>query len=335
MTSPQEQKQHREQGMASLVLSRIESEGVAPLPRAHFILRERVVWGVGVLAVLLGALGCAAIIYTARNAEWELYEATNDNVLTFAFDVMPYTWIVALLAFVMLAYESVRYTKRGYRYSIPVLTLMSVSASVCVGVLFYAVGVGPFVDAKIGAGIPLHRSLAENTLRLWDKPARGVVSGVVTEVGEAGDYFTLRSPSNVLHTIRMDDLDPESRTGVVVGSSIRAFAPLVERIPPPPQQAPSEDMFASYTADETAMTMTAQDAPMEDVSRSMVSNDAVPSAMMTKSAPVGLEEEDTPRPELLRQACALVPQNSSRYERQKARERFKECVKELKDRREE
>ncbi len=102
-------------GIASSVLSRIESEGVTPTPRSQFVLQEGAVWGAGAFAIFVGALGVASIIFTARNSEWEFYEATHDTLLTFAIEIAPYAWLIALAVFAVIAYEAVRHTKRGYR----------------------------------------------------------------------------------------------------------------------------------------------------------------------------------------------------------------------------
>jgi hypothetical protein len=328
MTTPQETAHKREQDMASVVLSRIESEGVQVTPRAHFLLREGVVWAVGVLSVILGALGVAAIIFTARYAEWEYYEATHDTLLTFGVEVMPYTWILALLVFAVLAYESVRHTKRGYRYSVLTLISVSVGTSVLFGGLLYVVGAGPFIDAHLGARIPLHRSLAETQLRMWDKPERGVIAGVVTEVSEARDAFTLRSPSQVLHTIRMDDLDEDTRSVVVVGNAMRVLAPFRDRLAEVPPDTATHATSFTAASDATSMTMMATEAGMPAQDMAPPPGEA---SRMMKSALVEIQDSEVreARRELFREACAVLPGRSVDAKDGRARERFKECVSKL------
>ena len=59
---PDTEKKIEKGDVASSVLSRINSEHLIPTPRSHFLLREGVVWSIGVFSVFLGALGVAAII---------------------------------------------------------------------------------------------------------------------------------------------------------------------------------------------------------------------------------------------------------------------------------
>lgn len=215
--------------IASTVLSRITAENVIPTPRYHFLLRDGVVWTLGIGSVVVGAFGVAAILFTARHSEWQFYQATHDSLFSFLVDIIPYTWIVTLGLFAVLSFEFVRHTKRGYRYQVPVLIIASVGASTLLGTVVFALGAGPFIDQKLGAFIPLHRSLHDTKLGFWNQPDRGLVAGVVTDIATTSDSFTVMSPSREFHTIRMDDLIPADRAQLSVGQTIRVFAPLVER----------------------------------------------------------------------------------------------------------
>ena len=215
--------------IASSVLSRITNEGLTPTPRYHFLLRDGVVWALGGFSVIVGAFGVAAIIFTARHSEWQSYQATHDSLGAFLFDIMPYTWIVTLGLFAALSFAFVRHTKRGYRYQVIVLMVSSVGASAALGTAVFAFGAGPFIDQKLGAFIPLHRSLHDKKLGFWNQPDRGLVEGVVTDIATATQSFTVMSPTREIHTIGMDNLSPDARAQLAIGKTVRVFAPLVER----------------------------------------------------------------------------------------------------------
>lgn len=227
------QDTHKHEGthidIASTVLSRITTEHVVPTPRYHFLLREGVVWTLGVVSVIVGAFGVAAIMFTARHSEWQFYQATHDSLFSFLVDIMPYSWLVTLGLFAALSFAFVRHTKRGYKYQVPVLIIASVGASTVLGGFVFALGAGPFIDQQLGMFIPLHRSLHDTKLGFWNQPDRGLVAGVVTDIATASESFTVMSPTHELHTIRMDDLRSLDREQLSVGQTIRVYAPLVER----------------------------------------------------------------------------------------------------------
>ncbi len=298
--------------VSSSVLSRIENEHLTPTPRSHFIFKESVVWSAGGLSVILGALGVAAIIFTARYSEWQYFDATHDNFFTFLVDIMPYTWILALVVFALLAYESVRHTRRGYRYHFPVLVLGSVGASIALGSVVYAFGAGPFIDRQIGSFIPLHRNLRDTKLGFWNQPERGIISGVVTEISPIGDEFILMSPSNESHSIRMDTLPPNIRETVVVGETMRVFAPFVEQA----EFAAQDDSVSGTLVEEDIRTaMTAADVHQDSNVR-MMSKAMPTTARMEMTQPQQVGEMQGGRKgktsgvrtkHFLREACLVLP----------------------------
>lgn len=334
----------REQrGIASSVLSRIESEGVTPTPRSRFVLKEGAVWGAGTLSLFIGALGVASLIFTARNAEWEYYEATHDTLLTFAIEIAPYAWLVALVVFTVVAYEAIRHTKRGYRYPVLLLTLAVAGASVAGGGMVFVVGGGHFAD-RLAEYVPPYHSLEERKLMVWDKPERGLIAGIVTEVAETGESFTLRSPSNTLHTIYVDVLDPAMSEEIAVGTFMRVMAPLIERpdsaleatgdMATMALQAPEED--GGDTASRMMMTMAEPDTANDTSVQSELTDaaDAPNATRMMKSAPPAHTRmtKGGEKPKLLREACAIMPmREEARADR---REAVLKCLRELKEVRE-
>ncbi len=334
---------HREQngqrGIASSVLSRIEAEHVVPIPRSRFVVKEGVVWATGAFAVVMGSLGVASIIFTARYSEWEYYEATHDTILTFAMDIAPYAWLISLLVFTVLAYEAIRHTKRGYRYPVPVLTLVVLGTSAIGGSAISAAGGGHFAD-HLAAYVPPYRSLEERKLIVWNKPERGLIAGIVTDISEGGASFTLRSPSNELHTIHTDTIDPRMMENVVVGMAMRVMAPLVERAPfaydDMGGEASMMAMDASYGAEGDAALMATEGAPemaadeaMDATSLAQTEDPGAATVMMKaapmmKSAPAAL-----PQPVLLREACAIIPMDMEGAANR--REMVKECMRVMKE----
>jgi hypothetical protein len=262
-------EQH-ERDIASSVLARIDKEAIAPTPRWHFLLHDGVVWSLGGVAVVLGALSVAAIIFTGRYSDWEYYEATHENLTTFAFEVMPYTWIFALALFGGVAYLSIRHTKRGYRYPLPMLLLGAVGASTVLGAGLYGVGAGPLVDEELGRAIPLHRSLKETKIGFWNQPERGVIAGVVDEIGTDGQTVTLRTLRGT-ETISISGLDSTTREAIEVGSALRVLAPREVAVPPPPRPVAageSADAAFSMTAPMTAEPLRAKSTERIDLEMS-------------------------------------------------------------------
>lgn len=329
------EKNMEKNGIASSVLSRITAEGVVPTPRSHFLLREGVIWSLGGVSVILGALGVAAILFTARYSEWEYYDATHDTFVTFLVDIMPYTWIFALILFAVLAYESVRHTKHGYRYQVPLLVLGAVGASAALGSVVFALGAGPFIDKQIGSYIPLHNTLRDTQIGFWNQPERGIISGVVTEISPLQDEFTLRSPSNVLHTIRMDTLPLQMRRLVVTGETMRVFATLVEEEDVAFVDVGDAAAASSMQAADADMSLMASNPAGESGATSVIMKTAPNPAVSMDASSVATfaQEESVPARRTKtfhREACLVLPfHDGDDADEDDYRDSVRDCLKDM------
>jgi hypothetical protein len=130
----------------------------------------------------------------------------------------------------------------------------------------------------------------------------------------------------------MDDLDEDVRRAVAVGSMMRVLAPLVERttIVEPEYASTARDAQENAADAATSMMMSAPDAAMSATEAAMPYGDSAERERRSKKDSIipSYSERREERRELLREACAFV----SRGEQSEAtKQRFKDCVKRLKN----
>ena len=172
------------------VMERIVCGDVTPCPKYQFLLKNGAFVLAAFIAVLLGAVAVAVSIFTTFNAGWEYYEMTHENALTFAVAVLPYVWILVLGITLMLGYYNLRHTKRGYRYSMPVVMVSLVGTSVIGGVLLHHFQVGYMVDMETERMMSgQYRSALSWQQDMWHAPDKGRLFGVVASTSE--NSFTL------------------------------------------------------------------------------------------------------------------------------------------------
>lgn len=332
------EKSHAEKrDMASSVLSRIDRESIAPTPRWHYLFHEGVVWGVGAGAVVIGALAVAGIIFTGTYSDWEYYEATHDNLASFALDIVPYTWIITLLLFGLTAYISVRHTKRGYRYSIPILMLGAVGASSFLGTALYGAGAGRYIDEEIGRAIPMHRSLQETKIGFWNQPEMGIISGIVKEITDDGT-LTLRTPRGD-EMVSITSLEQGIRAEIKVGSALRIMAPRTTTTVVNAVEATSSARTYAKGGGETSITM------KQNVDSSSSLSMSTPAEMEMMTTAMDAPETMADEIRELREACLVLPLDwdrgfeKSREERTESgkmaaeatKEKRTHCIKELRE----
>ncbi len=205
------------------ILSRIEKEGMCPRPRWQFFLREGVIWTVGIASIGVGALAVAATLFEVRHAWWDAYEATHETFLTFLIDALPAMWIASLGVFTLLAYASVRYTKRGYVHSIPIVFLGIVLLNSIGGVALYAFGAGEFADEQVGVWMPFQRPLLERERTRWMMPEEGRVAGVVREMPFGEPIVWIEAVDGIPYAIDITDFSRPDRARMRVGDQMRVL----------------------------------------------------------------------------------------------------------------
>jgi hypothetical protein len=61
------------------LLEKIKEEKIAPKPRWTFLLKESVVWGAGSLALIVGGLVTAVVIYFFRDNSLNVYQRMDGS----------------------------------------------------------------------------------------------------------------------------------------------------------------------------------------------------------------------------------------------------------------
>ncbi len=206
--------------LSKRVVALIERERLAPRPRSYFVLIDWLFWAFGAVAVLLSAATFAAALFEILSVGWRYHSATHADFLSFFVSVVPVLWIVVLALFAFLGYENVRRTKKGYRYPLPLLVLGAVLASVALGTVLYAAGVGEAVEQGIGDHPPFYRPIAFVERDWWLRPELGLLAGEVRAEASGRASFTLEDFSGRVWTVDAADLRPPD-LAVLAGGRVR------------------------------------------------------------------------------------------------------------------
>ncbi len=213
-------KNHTEGQIAADIFARIEKEGICPRPKWHFLMRESVVWSLGIASIVVGALALCGTLFEFRNAWWDVYEATHESFFMFVWDMLPLVWVAVFGLFLFSAYSFLRATRRGYRYSFTLVVVVSLVSTGVLGVAFHVVGAGRFVDERVGAFMPFHHSLMVREREVWMLPAEGRIAGVVREIPFAEDIFWIEGVDGKPYRVLMN-LPEKDRMRIRVGEAVR------------------------------------------------------------------------------------------------------------------
>ena len=159
------------------LFSKIESENVCPRSKVFFRSREMLVWALWAMSVLVGALSVAVSLYVVTHRQYELYEATHSNFLTFAIEALPYLWLLMFGIMVFSAVYNLRHTKGGYRYPTSYIITSSIVLSFAGGALLQLFGFGYTVDDMLGKNMPMYTSQEKFEQKMWQAPEDGRLLG--------------------------------------------------------------------------------------------------------------------------------------------------------------
>lgn len=160
------------------VLSRINDEQVCPRSRLFFHSRECFVWFFWFLSILVGAFAIAVLLYVVSHNQYELYEATHENWLTFTIDALPYLWIFMFGLMAAVAVYNLRHTKNGYRKPLWFIFASSVVLSFAGGSALQFFGLGYAIDDTLGRHMDMYESHDKLQERMWQHPSEGRLVGM-------------------------------------------------------------------------------------------------------------------------------------------------------------
>lgn len=212
------------------ILTEIKRQGAGPIPRWHFLLKDYVVWAVGAVSLLAGALAFSVFIYLFINNDWEIYREVSGSFLEFFLLTLPYFWILFLALFVIVVDYNVKHTKHGYRYPVLLVVLASIVSSMLLGAAFFKAGFGRALDRILGDTAPFYADIINPRLGFWSRPEDGRLAGVIISQIDEKDYILFdRRQHEWQLNFSLFSSSTEPMLEIMIGRPIRALGHLDEQ----------------------------------------------------------------------------------------------------------
>lgn len=165
-------------------IDKIVEEKIEPKAQWQFLLRDGVVWGIGILSLFFGSLAVAVIIFLLGDHDWKIYRMAEGNFWLQVLVAVPYFWILILVIFAGVVYYNVRHTKRGYKFKTYWIVLISIGFSLFFGSVLYATGFGAKIDDALYSNLKPYRQIIMHRTDMWQKPGAGRLAGKIIEIQE-------------------------------------------------------------------------------------------------------------------------------------------------------
>jgi uncharacterized membrane protein len=167
------------------LLYKIKDEKLQPKPKWQFLLKNFLLWALGVLALFLGAIAMSLIFYMFSHNDLDIYSRVGGRLLEKIFLMIPLFWLVCLILFVILVFYNFKHTKKGYRYPLILILPAIICASIILGGIFYVTGVGKIIDDLAGRHAPFYDRIINPRIDFWSRPKEGKLMGfIISQTGE-------------------------------------------------------------------------------------------------------------------------------------------------------
>lgn len=185
------------------LIQTIREQGIKPVPKRYFILKNALLWGGFAAAVLLGALAFSVILFSIQQTDFDLLSHATHSRPELFLSILPFFWLAVLAVFLVLAMTSFRNAPRGYKVPGVRLVVFCTALSILAGTAFFLAGGAQRLEHTFGIHVSLYESMQEKKIRLWSMPNEGYLSGEILEV--QSEKFVLRDFRQKTWTIRYAD----------------------------------------------------------------------------------------------------------------------------------
>lgn len=178
------------------LLEKIKEKKSDQKSKWHFLLKNYVIWAVGILALIIVGLAFSVIIYLLKYNDWSAHRQINASFLEFALLTLPYFWVLFLALFIWFVNYNIKHTKKGYRYPVPIIILITVVISILLGGLFFRVGLCEVIDDVLGERAPFYEKIFNRQADFWSQPESGRLAGLVLSKSGDAEFTVLDIKQN-------------------------------------------------------------------------------------------------------------------------------------------
>lgn len=212
-----------EKNLSKKVLEKIKKEQIKPAPRWEFLLKKSVLWGILIVALLIGGVATGVVIFMLKSQDWDLHKYLDSSFLRFLLESLPYFWLLVLGVFILVVLYNFKHTEHGYRYRSSTVMGIGIGVTVLLGLAFFGTGMSQAVENSILQKFPTYQKISHDRMMdRWKHPERGLLAGEVTEFLN-GDKLMLVDFNGEEWTIIVKRVPRDQKRYLQVGIVVKAF----------------------------------------------------------------------------------------------------------------
>ncbi len=201
--------------IADSIVRKIKEEGVKPIDKRIFLLRNSFIWGLLGVSVLFGSLSFSIIIYMLESSDIQTFISLSDTPFEYLLLSVPILWIVLTIFSLVLGYINFLSTQEGYKFDFSRIFISNFIAIAVFGSILYLVGITSLFNNFLSENIDVYNKIADPRYVVWNDEERGQIAGDIVSV----DYQA--------KTLSLEDLSGEDKNVDFSGAQVRSSVDLV------------------------------------------------------------------------------------------------------------
>jgi hypothetical protein len=168
--------------LSSKITEQIKKEDIPQRSRLYFITKNFFFYLQFTLAVVLGAAAFAVVLYGFLELDRELLTRAGNGAFRSMMTMLPITWLISFILFFVLAFYTLRHTKKGYRIPLLGFVIGNFILSILLGTTFYFTIGAQAIENALTKPLPFYKQLDQRKKEMWSNPERGFLAGSVVEI---------------------------------------------------------------------------------------------------------------------------------------------------------
>lgn len=169
---------------AEKFIEKIKEKDIRPKPRWRFTFPNLIMWILMLLSIMAGALAFSIILFSIQQIDFDLISQMSHSRFEWWLGMLPFLWIITVIVFLVLAVFGLRYTRKGYKFTLKSLIGINVAFSILAGTLFFIGGGAGWLESAFSDHVRAYESVHAKKMKMWSVPEEGYLAGYLQEIGD-------------------------------------------------------------------------------------------------------------------------------------------------------
>ncbi|MHA1697075.1 MAG: hypothetical protein ACTSUG_17620 [Candidatus Helarchaeota archaeon] len=187
------------------ILKKIKINKIEPKSKWIFIIKNIIIWIVGILSLIISSLSVSVIIYIIENNDYLFFKLAHPSPFKLIMASLPYFWILGMVIFVIIFRYTLKQVKGAYKIETYKIIIISILLSIILGIFFHNQGIGFSIDNSFSKKSPIYKKMMFARKKMWTQEKQGILSGRIISVIDQNNFDLEDFNKKIWRVIKVED----------------------------------------------------------------------------------------------------------------------------------